>query len=139
MNLRVREHMHYRVPHEGIEFEIPDSWWVSAEAVGFSPSTVAYVASSCEEWPTTLVSIMDVEAPRRNVGIVGLNEDRTVSLLKAFRDSIPLPPLEVYEPSEPKRVRYRVQHGFHRYYASIAAGFSMLPVSVRPFFDFSAP
>src|SRR5713226_1528524 len=117
--------MQYQVPHEGIEFEIPDAWLVSAGAVGFSPAAAAYVASSSEEWPTTLVPLADVEAPHRDAGVIGLHEDRAVSLLRAFRAGIAVPPLEVHEPPEPRRFRYRVRDGFHRYYLSVAAGFPM--------------
>ncbi len=130
--------MRYRVPHEDIEFEIPDSWWASADAEDFSPHGRAFVASSSAEWPTTLVPVTDVEPPRRTPGVIGLTEDRTVSVLKAFRSGVPLPPLEVYEPPDPKRCKFQVRDGYHRYYASIAAGFELLPVSVRPYFDFSA-
>jgi len=85
-----------------------------------------------------LVPLADVEAPRRDAGVIGLHEDRAVSLLRAFRAGIAVPPLEVHEPPEPRKFRYRVRDGFHRYYLSVAAGFPMLPVSVRPFFDFNA-
>jgi hypothetical protein len=70
-----------------------------------------------------------------NFGIVGLHRDRTVSVLRASRDRAALPPLQVHEPPEPKRYRYRVRDGF---YLSVVVGFPMLPVSVRPFFDFNA-
>ncbi len=130
--------MHYRIAHEDIAFEIPDSWWVSAGAQGFVPQGPAFAASSSPEWPTTLVPLVDVEAPRRTPGVIGLDEDRTVSVLRAFRSAAPLPPLEVHQPPEPKRCKFRVRDGYHRYYASVAAGFECLPVSVRPYFDFSA-
>ena len=130
--------MRCRVPHEPIEFDIPDDWWDLANASGFMPSQTAFVASSNSEWPTTLVRIIDVEAPRRDAGVVGLRKDRTVSILRAFFEGTELPPLEVHESPEPRRFRFRVRDGFHRYYVSIAAGFSMLPVSIRPYFDFNA-
>jgi hypothetical protein len=128
--------MRYRVPHESIEFDIPDDWLDLAGASGFVPSQTAFVASSNPEWPTTLVRITNVAAPRRDAGVLGLRKDRTVSILRAFLDGTELPPLEVHEPPEPRRFRFRVLDGFHRY--SIAAGFSMLPVSIRPYFDFNA-
>ena len=133
VNAGVREHMRFRAAHEQIEFEIPDPWW---RAAGFSAHTPAYASSSCTQWPTTIVPVSDVEAPRRDLGVVGLHEDRTLSLLQAFRSGVSIPPLEVHV--APGQTKYRVRDGFHRYYLSIACGFSMLPVSVRPYFDVNA-
>jgi len=126
--------MLYRVPHEDIEFEIPDDWWELAGAIGFTPSQKAFAAFSDAQWPTTLVPIKDVAAPRRNPGVEGLLKERTVSILRAFVTGAELPPVEV----EPGSLAFRVRDGFHRYYLSIAAGFCMLPVSIRPSFDFNA-
>ena len=130
--------MRYIVPHEGMEFEVSDPWLEMAGAKGYSPSTCSYRASSSNEWPTTLVQLSDVEAPRRNPGVAGLDEKRTVCILRAFCGDITLPPLEIDEPPGSRRFRFRVRDGFHRFYLSVAVGVKMRPVSVRPYFDIRA-
>ena len=65
-------------------------------------------------------------------------EDRMVPILRGFRNGDVLPPIEVDEPPNEIGRRFRVRDGFHRFYASVAVGFSHLPVSVRPYFDINA-
>ncbi|MEN7430897.1 hypothetical protein VA599_09060 [Chromobacterium sp. TRC.1.1.SA] len=129
--------MHFHHPVENIEFDIPDRWWIEAGADRFKRSASSFPSSSTPAWPTQLVSIADVTAPRRNKGIVGLGEERTISLLRAMVTGLELPPLEVHQP--PDATKFVVRDGFHRYFLSIALGFSKLPVSVRPYFDINTP
>ncbi|PPK77007.1 hypothetical protein B0F87_102113 [Methylobacter tundripaludum] len=131
--------MRYQHPTENIEFEIPDAWWVAAGAaphVAFEGA--AFITTSDPKWPTVLVPIGGVVAPRRDPGVVGLHEDRMTSLLRAFVDKIPVPPIEVHRVPGQNENRLSVRDGFHRYFGSIAVGFPMLPISVRPYFDMSA-
>ena len=53
-----------------------------------------------------------------------------ISILQAFRNKTYLPPVEVIEKC-PDGYRYRLYYGVHRYYASVAAGFSHSPVSIK--------
>jgi hypothetical protein len=129
--------MHFRHAFEGVEFEIPDSWWYAAGADRFEPSASAYIASSDPKWPTVLVPVSEVAAPQRDPGILGLHEERTISILRAFVEGKALPPLEAHRPAAPMS-KLALRDGFHRYYASVAIGFPMLPVSIRPYFDFNA-
>jgi hypothetical protein len=122
--------MRFRYPTDSIEFEIPDPWWVEANAHRFERSTNSFAATSNPDWPTTLVSIKSVAPPQRNPGILGLRKERTISLLKAIVCGDELPPLP------PQSEHLTVRDGFHRYFISVALGFPMLPVSVRPYFEF---
>ena len=116
--------------------EIPAAWLEEAEAVHFSPTTPAYAALPDATWPVTVVPIPEVAAPVRNPGVVGLHRDRTVSLLRAITSNHPLPPIPVDRP--PGQTRYRLRDGYHRYYISVALGFSHVPVSERPYFELGA-
>lgn len=129
--------MKFRHPFETIEFEVPDAWLEAATAVGFRPSEPAYVATGVPNWPTVNVPLAEVEAPRRDQGILGLREGRSISIMRAMVTGQPLPPLEVHHrPGERNRVA--VRDGYHRYYLSIALGYVMVPVSIRPYFDSNA-
>ena len=130
--------MRYQHPTEEIEFEIPDEWWVAAGVSNFVSKTSAFVATFNPDWPTVLVPFSDVQAPKRDVGVIGLHEDRTTSLLRAFIDGTPVPPIEVHVPLGQIACRFTVCAGYHRYYTSIAVGFTMLPVSIKPYFDIYA-
>ena len=129
--------MYYRHPTEHVEFEIPDAWWVVAGATNFVPTRLAFVPATDPNWPTVLVPISDVEVPRRNDGVVGLHEDRTTSLLRAFFEESAVPPVEVHEPPGQNACRFMIRNGYHRYFLSIAVGYTLLPVSIRPYVDFN--
>jgi hypothetical protein len=38
--------MWFHVPHQTVKFEIPEAWLEAANAVGFVPKTLTYLASS---------------------------------------------------------------------------------------------
>ncbi len=130
--------MQYQHPFEAIEFEVPNEWLAIAGAQSFKPQSSAFLASSVPEWPTVLVPIAEVEAPRRDAGIISLHENRAVSVLRAIVEARPLPPIEVYKKPFALSGHLTVRDGYHRYFLSIALGFTQLPVSVRPYFDFNA-
>jgi hypothetical protein len=118
-----------------LEFEIPDAWLETSNALAFRPQTSAYAADSNEEWPTSVALIDEIEPPARDVGVIGLHKDRAVSLIQAIVEARPLPPIEAHkEPSATAR-RLTIRDGYHRYYISIALGFTHVPVSIRPYFD----
>ena len=116
--------MQFRVPHQAIEFDIPDAWMIAANANEFTPKTLAYLASSDSRWPTTLISISEIATPVRNSGVLGLNEERTVSILRAMTSGQILPAVEGDIPPGVSEFRYRVRDGYHRFYISVALGFS---------------
>lgn len=128
--------MHFRHPINNFKFEVPDSWWIEASAHLFERSEPAFAATSDPDWPTELVPIASVATPHRNPGVEGLRKERTVSLLRAIIVGHVVPPLEVHQP--PHSTQFVVRDGFHRYFLSVALGFPMLPVSVRPYFDMTA-
>ena len=129
--------MRFYHPSPDLEFEIPDSWLSTAGALAFAPSAVAYDATSDSRWPTELVSITEVTPPQRDPGIVRFSEERTVSILKAFVARQPIPPVEVHRLRNLPSERLSVRNGYHRYFLSLAVGFTMLPVTVCTYFSFS--
>jgi hypothetical protein len=68
----------------------------------------------------------------------GFDEGRMISVLGAFCRATPLPPVEVNASTSPG-LPYGLYDGMHRFYASIAAGYSHLPVvvveSIKAFLD----
>ena len=100
------------------------------------PTNQAYRATA----GATLIRLCDIEPPFRSLtcplDFHGLGRERLIRILKGIvaDDEIEpvavliLPPLP--EISKPP-FKYRVLDGWHRFYASVAAGFKYLPVSVR--------
>jgi hypothetical protein len=126
--------MRYAMPNFPSDFEIPDDWLADAGAVGFAPTMSAYRSSS----DAVLVPLVDIEPPYRVSAVVkdwhGFDRPRFISVLKgivtgAKIEPVPLLELPVFE-FAPNTYRFRVRNGFHRFYASIVAGFECLAAVV---------
>jgi hypothetical protein len=126
-----------------IEFEILDDWWSDAGMVDFAPAALAYNAMPPpypseamlpDDIPSVLVLLRDIKPIDRNLkGIVGVrlfaSKERLVRILTGIRENIQLPPIQVVEDEEDGHV-YRLCHGVHRFYASVAAGFTHIPAVI---------
>jgi hypothetical protein len=127
--------MKFKTPG-GVGFEIPDDWWHFAEMERFRPSEGGYYPY-CE--PRTglveVVLLSDVQPLERNVGTALFKKYKLVPVLFAFTSpECALPPVELNPLKISGPYRYKVHNGCHRYYASIAAGYTKLPATVfEPF------
>jgi hypothetical protein len=131
--------MQFETPITGIRFEIPDDWWSFAEmdtfvlrGGGFYPYQQCASAAEIDVVPLT-----DVEPPLRDSGVPPFKKYKLVPVLFALLSPEgTLPPVEGFMASS-GRHRFRVRNGYHRYYASVAVGFSKLPIVVcQPPYDF---
>ena len=134
-NTDARLFMLFNLPNAN-HFEIPDDWWLAAGMSDFKPSSPGYPTKPYDQWPQKrafLITPAEVEPPRRDVRFErdfgGFDRARMVSVLREIRLDVPMCALEV-ETHPIAASAYRVRHGFHRYYASIAVGFEKLPVAV---------
>lgn len=117
------------------EFEIPDGWWAAAGMKDWRPNASHYQeeTGSDRKLSAVVVPLSDVAAPVRDEGLRWFEERRMRSILTGFRDGACLPPIEVFSPSGESDFRFSVRNGFHRFYASVAVGFTHLPVLIFPY------
>jgi hypothetical protein len=125
-----------KIYHHDLQIEFDDRWWAEAGMQGFLPLTKAYRVDNDAVNGRKLfkVKIVEVRPVIRNpnIGIFNDNDeasakDRVVSILKGFRTGSPIPPVEiVFEPAD-SEFRYKLVAGVHRFYCSLAAGFSHVP------------
>jgi hypothetical protein len=121
----------FTVPGSSVEFEVPDDWWQFCDMEAFRPATTFYLYSQRDGGVQT-VPIAEVRPPERSAGVVGFHKNRLAPILLAFpSDRCSVPAVPVREFADGGRYRYEVLDGYHRYYASIAAGYTRLPVLVR--------
>ena len=82
------------------------------------------------------IRIDDVSPVRRKLSAGVFNDDidtglsakeRVMSILRAIRDNVPLPPVEIVDCPAGSSYRYKLTHGVHRLYCSLAAGFTHVP------------
>ncbi|NEV75626.1 hypothetical protein DYI24_00880 [Rhodopseudomonas sp. BR0C11] len=105
---------------------VPMAWIWEARLGTFRPSTKAFF---CVE-PHTLVPIDLIVPPKRNENVDldegGFGKDRAMWILTRVYDAEPIPPIRL-APGAPHQVR----DGFHRFYISLALGYSHIPADIE--------
>ncbi len=124
--------MRFRVPGEAFEFQIEDADWVFAGMQQFRPALPFFPyprGLNVSGVDLQVVPLAQIEpcAPRFD-RTEPLARERIVPILMAFRSQEGvLPPVQV-EPLDGSRYSFRLVNGFHRYCASIAGGFTEIPI-----------
>jgi hypothetical protein len=124
--------MRFSFPRLPAEFEIPDEWLAEAGMTGFRPPAPTYRST---DPGVRAIPLRDIEPPFRSpespLDFRGFDQARMLRILSGFVDGDdiePVPLMELPQPEFPKApFGYRVKDGFHRFYASVAAGFECLP------------
>ncbi len=141
--------MIFDIPLAGTKFEIPDDLWLDAGMHEFTRSAKAYSVCS-PPYPRdsglpqdppdcSLVAITEIEPLIRSLkdGIPGAplfaSRDRLLRILRGIKNTSPIPPVWLFL-NEGGCYRYKIHQGVHRFYASVAAGFTHIPaLVVEPF------
>jgi hypothetical protein len=129
--------------HHGKDIPLPDEWWAEAGMVGFVPTSKSYCVEQNFHDEIQEVSIEDVVPVPRNPIFrdgsegEGTARERVVKILRGFRLGQHIPPVKVVEGKPEYGHRYKLTEGAHRFYCSLAAGFTHVP-TVKGF-DFNAP
>lgn len=118
------------IPGTDIEFEIPQDWWLLCDMNTWNVEDYKYYPHNGSLRETKFADIAHIEPPTRNNGIALFTKYKLVPILLAFTSpDCALPPVEVRAYSSGP-YKYTVVDGYHRYYASLAVGYPMLPVVV---------
>ena len=127
-----------QLPHPPLCFEIPDEWWRQGGMVGFHPSSPCYrhkdpVGSQVVECLVKQVAPI-IRHPSLQRTFRGFDQERFLRILSGFLCGNAMPPVDVVknDPISEEGCCYRLRDGYHRFYGSIAAGFTHLPVHVLP-------
>ncbi len=116
-------------------FEIPDKWIAAAGLSGFKAVTETYRAARDPKWPNLVLVFDQIVTPVRAEGTRWFDRDRMIAILQGIVSGAELPAVNVHElPGHTPRP-FALRDGFHRFYASAAAGFGAVPVAVLPYFD----
>jgi len=126
--------VNFQIPSNGERFEIPDDWWAFAEMEKFDRQDrpFYYYGGQSGADEAEAVDILTVQPPTRNAGTPLFKRHKLVP--HAVRTDLP----GMQPAACPGRAQsagldyaYQVTNGVHRYYASIAVGYPMLPALVR--------
>ena len=126
--------------HHGLQIEMPDECWTEAGMRGFVPTFTAYRVNHRLFQNVHEVPIKYIGPVTRNSGVRIFNDseeegsarERVVRILRGFRFDNAIPPVEIVEGQAGYPYRYKLVHGAHRIYCSLAAGFTCVP-SIKDF------
>ena len=122
--------MDFAVPNSDLRFAIPDNWWHFCELRDFHPQSefFPYTRASTSAYA---VPISQIDPPQRDGGMPPFKKYKMVPVLLAFTSpECQIPPVHV-ERASAERHAYRVPNSYDRFYASIAVGYSKLPILVK--------
>jgi hypothetical protein len=123
----------FSMPNFPCGFDLPDEWWLEAGMETFTKTSQSYVSQGA----ATTVPLVRIEPPYRLCSVPkdwsGFDKERLVNVLRGIAMGADLPPvplavLPAGDDLTPAPYTYRVRDGFHRFFASIAAGYVSLPV-----------
>jgi hypothetical protein len=125
--------MQFQTPGGEVTFDIPDEWWHFAEMNTFRLRGRFYPYPLASDQEIDAVPLAEIEPPMRNAGVPPFKKYKMVPVLFALSSpECALPPVEVDALPASATYRFRVYNGYHRYYASAAVGYSLVPVVIRP-------
>ena len=118
------------IPGTDLEFERPEDWWLFCDLSIRNVNDYKYYPHNGSLRETEIANITHIEPPVRNNGIPPFKKHKLVPILLAFTSpECALPPVEV-SVNNSGPYKYTVTNGYHRYYASLAVGYTMLPIVV---------
>jgi hypothetical protein len=115
------------------EFEIPDRWWDATGMNNFVPRSEAFRFRTDDDHPELRVNLVDIghmEPFSRLVELDfgGFSREKMECILRGLVADVPIPPIRAYEKTVGLPYSFGLHDGYHRYYASIAAGFKKIPI-----------
>jgi len=122
--------------HHGLKIELEDEWWDEAGMVDFVAPRPAYRVQPDEFSSVYNVLIEEVRPVDRELSAGIFNDDsesglsakeRVLKILRGFRSDDEIPPVEVVRLPSSDPYQYKLTHGVHRFYCSLAAGFTHVP------------
>jgi len=124
-----------KLTHHGLEIEMLDEWWTEAGMRAFVPTFTAYRVNQRLFPNVREVPITDVGPVVRAPGVSIFNDseeegsarERVLRILRGFRFDDAIPPVEIVVGQTGYPYRYKLVHGAHRFYCSLAAKFKCVP------------
>ena len=119
-----------RFDHEDFPFCVPDSWWLKAKMAEFEPRTLHYRTDDPKAFSVSVGEIEPVSQKRRELGIFIEGKEKVLKIFSGFVENSPIHPVKIKTQSQGSFYPYALWDGTHRFYCSVAAGFSHVPAVV---------
>lgn len=128
--------MDFITPNQKVRFTIPCEWWIESGMTEFDRVSTAYPTSYLAE--IKIITILEIMPPQRFKGVELFKKERMVNILQGFVNCHPIPPIIIHKFPAQNDFIYEVRNGVHRFYASIAAGFTSIPAIIVEYFDINS-
>jgi hypothetical protein len=124
--------MQFQTPRGDRFFQIADDWWRFADMGQFSPEDGGgYYPYPSEVANVHVLPLRDIEPPMRAPGLEPFKKYKLLPVLFAFGSPEgQLPPVHVVASHADPAYPYRLTNGFHRFFASVAAGYTSIPALI---------
>jgi hypothetical protein len=120
--------MLFAYPRFPAQFEIPDDWWADAGMVGFTPSKPFYRTATPECRLVSLVEIKPIlQSQRPPLDFRGFRKEGLLLILAGIADDSEIPAVVLRKLGQSNDFKFELHAGFHRFHASVAAGFEFIP------------
>ncbi len=120
----------FYVPNYRIEFILNCDVLIEKDVNFFQNTTSHYDFKLADD--VHLVTLSNISPPLRDGQKVWFRDNETViGLLLAMKNKEPLPPVTVWSLGKKLKDFYSVRDGFHRYYLSIAMGYTHIPIRIN--------
>lgn len=111
------------------DFEIDDALLYEAGCCDFTNTRVE--KGFLSESKAILIEIENILTPKRKAGIQLFVDHRMEDILKGICDQRIIRAIKVWViEDEESEFTYQVKDGFHRFYASVAMGFEVIPATI---------
>ena len=124
--------------HNDFEFTLDDEWWAAADMEGWKPLSRSY-RSFPNAHDVLFADVNPTYERKLKYGVFGDDpvtgktaRDRVIDILRCFRKNDTLPPVEIIKAPFGAPHEVTLFHGAHRFYLSIAAGFTHVPAVKGP-------
>jgi hypothetical protein len=124
--------MEFRLPGpRNGTFTIPDKWWHESGMDSFTVHRSYYRPSQRKEGVEMLLLPLErIWGRERTSGVPYLRKKAMIEILCRIREDKSIDPVEVMKPTEDNGYEYWLKDGFHRFRASVAAGYEKIPAIV---------
>lgn len=120
--------MLFTYPQTPAQFEIPDSWWRKAGMINFTPSGPFYRTATPECHIVALVKIKPIlQSERPALDFRGFRQEALVRILAWMAEDSEIPAVVLRKSVRSSSFNFELHGGFHRFHASVAAGFGFIP------------
>jgi hypothetical protein len=122
------EYLNFNLPR-GDQFKLPAEWWNEAGMKTFQRQSPSYPFQRSPKILLVRIDSIEPLSLKHRLDQV-LRRPSLVSIFRRIASGSVMPPIQLDELPPNGEYAYRIHRGAHRFYASVAAGFTHIPAVI---------